>query len=923
MIRFYIPFRPLIIGLILSGFFYGFANPVMAQARFQVAGKVSDKETGAPIEAAAVIITELGLFSTTNDKGIFEFRNIPGGRITLEVQCLGRVTAHHILEVSADKSTHYVEIQLESVSLRLEEVQVTALAHRTGLSSSSTLTRAAIEHLQATSLADALQLIPGQVATNPNLSQANQVALRQVNPDNLNALGTALIVDGAPLSNNANLQASNPAFSGTSGYAGSVSGRGIDLRQISTENVESIEVIRGIPSVEHGDLTSGALLIQTRAGHTPYQLRARVNPLITQINTGKGFNLGTNAGNLNLDLDYLRSINDQRFSHAGYDRITSQLTYSNRLLNNRLNTTTTFSAFTTVDETKQDPDDIRYHRARYSKDRGFRLNTTGRLNLNKELARNIRYNFSVNYANQSSFSQELLSGYVYPLSFALRDTTMAATIVPSEYLSQVTIEGKPLNIFAKITNTFYKKIFGYNHRFLMGADWRSDGNSGQGRVYDVTRPPRMGSNQASRPRPYSDIPTLNQLSVYLEDNIQRVFNDKELNLQLGLRFDNVQPTGLTKGKFGTMLSPRFNFSYELLKNFRIRGGYGITAKAPTLVHLYPNNAYFDLVNFNHYASNPDERLIVVTTRVIPTENHDLKISSSKKQEAGFDYQMKSYRFSFTGFQEELRNGYSFYNQLAFLPFDILQASEFPQGLPPVISPEPLSTDTFIARFNRPMNTATTTNRGIEFEIDLGRISSIRTAFNLNGAIINTRTHQTDYDYYVNPALPRINRVGIYPAGYGSEFTRFNSALRMIHNIPEFRLLVSLTVQTIWMDQTSNFGYDFEIVNPGTPQERYVQPPLGFIGKDGVAVWLSRDQAMLPEYNDIRRTVSDATRNLLDYPPLWLFNIRLQKDIREGFGFAFYANNLFMHRPLHLNQRTNSMVRRNPSLFFGSEMFIRF
>ncbi len=889
----------------------------------KITGRVVEKESQEPMEAVALIINELGRFSITDKEGRFTFEGVPLGNITINAQSLGMVEVFKELKID-EYGEHEILIEMERSSLSLEEVQVTARSSRSGLSSSSDISRSAIEHLQASSLGDILQLIPGQLADNPDLSQANQIALRQVGEDKLNALGTSIIVDGSPLSNNANLQASNPAFSGSSGYAGTVSGGGIDLRQISTENIESVTVIRGIPSVEHGDLTSGALIVETRAGRTPYQARVRVNPRITQVNLGKGFDLGDNAGSLNVDIDYLESINDQRMEYRGYDRLTAQLTYSNRFFDNNLNSTTTLSGFTTLDESRQDPDDLRYQRERYSQDRGFRFNTTGRWSLDTRFAQNLRYNASVSYTHQEAFNQQLLSGYVYPLSFARQDTTMAASIVPSEYLSQVTIDGKPLNIFARVSNSFHRTIFGLNNRFMMGVEWRTDGNYGDGRVYDVTRPPRMGDNRASRPRSYADIPMLNQLAFYLENNINGYVNDRELAVQLGLRFDNVQPESPFRGEFGTFLGPRINASYEVLNNLKLHGGYGLTAKSPTLVHLYPNQAYFDLVNFNHYAENPDERLIIVTTRVFDTENPDLKIAQNTKQEIGLGYEKNNRRVNLTAFKENHTNGYSFYNQLEFIPLDIYEAAEFPEGEPPILKPEPVRQDTFIATYNRPMNKQRTINRGVELDLDLGRISAIRTSFSLNGAYINTRRYNTGYNYWINPSMPRPDRVAVFPGGRGTENTRFNTALRVVHNIPEFQFLVSLTVQTIWIEQTKSLGYDdYEMINVGTPNERAIQPPIAYIGKDGQWVDLNRQQAMEPQYSDIRRSVPEYHRTTLDYPPLWLFNLRLSKDIREGFGFAFYANNMFMHRPLHYNERTNRHDRRNPQIFFGTEMYIRF
>lgn len=113
---------------------------------------------------------------------------------------------------------------------------------------------------------------------NPDLTNAGQASIREIDAgeDANNALGTAIVVDGTPISNDANMQVFSTARSGSSSSVQQVSmndqttsGRGVDLRQISPDNIESIEVIRGIPSVEYGNLTSGAVIINTKAGVTP------------------------------------------------------------------------------------------------------------------------------------------------------------------------------------------------------------------------------------------------------------------------------------------------------------------------------------------------------------------------------------------------------------------------------------------------------------------------------------------------------------------------------------------------------------------------------------------------------------------------------------------------------------------------------
>ena len=75
-------------------------------------------------------------------------------------------------------------------------------------------------------------------------------------------MGTAIIIDGTPVNNDANMQTLNTATEEPPRVTPWQAG--VDLRQIATDNIESVEVIRGIPSVEYGELTTGAVLVRPR-----------------------------------------------------------------------------------------------------------------------------------------------------------------------------------------------------------------------------------------------------------------------------------------------------------------------------------------------------------------------------------------------------------------------------------------------------------------------------------------------------------------------------------------------------------------------------------------------------------------------------------------------------------------------------------
>ena len=83
----------------------------------------------------------------------------------------------------------------------------------------------------------------------------------------------AVEVDGVRLSTNASL--GDPT--------------GASTRNLSATNIESVEVVTGVPSAEYGDISSGVVKISTRKGKTPYTVTLSTNPRTKQIAASKGF----------------------------------------------------------------------------------------------------------------------------------------------------------------------------------------------------------------------------------------------------------------------------------------------------------------------------------------------------------------------------------------------------------------------------------------------------------------------------------------------------------------------------------------------------------------------------------------------------------------------------------------------------------
>ena len=204
---------------------------------------------------------------------------------------------------------------------------VSAESKKTGAATASKISKSAMEHIQATSLADIMSLLPGA-----STRTAEEIALKKVSTfsvRNGQSFGTAIIMDGAPLSNNANMQTLSLALGAGAGPSISTPNSGVDMRTITTNNIESVEVIRGIASAQYGDIASGAVIVNSKAGRTPLSIQLDVNPNVYMASVSHGVGLGRKAGVLNYGVDYTFAQYDPTEGYDTYNRVTGRVSYSN------------------------------------------------------------------------------------------------------------------------------------------------------------------------------------------------------------------------------------------------------------------------------------------------------------------------------------------------------------------------------------------------------------------------------------------------------------------------------------------------------------------------------------------------------------------------------------------------------------------
>lgn len=246
-----------------------------------------------------------------------------------------------------------------SDTLKIAEVVVTAQETR-GVTAASVIEKHAMEHLQPSSFSDILELLPGGRSQDPALNTPNTIRIRETGTAssyNTSSLGTSFMIDGAPISTNANRQEVKGAWE-TSTEGRSYVNSGVDMRTISTDDIEKVEVVRGIPSVEYGDLTSGLVKIERKRGGNNWEARLKADMDSKLFYLAKGFEWKPRRMTLNLSIDYLDAKADPRNRLENYKRLSFSARFFKTWSLGRydMQLKTNFDYTGSFDNDKNDPD---------------------------------------------------------------------------------------------------------------------------------------------------------------------------------------------------------------------------------------------------------------------------------------------------------------------------------------------------------------------------------------------------------------------------------------------------------------------------------------------------------------------------------------------------------------------------------------
>ena len=923
-------------------------NAFAASRGYEVTGTVLEAGSENPVPGAAVKLGEDYLWAVTDIDGTFTFTNVQPGEWTIEVSCLGYQTAVRKVKIGGD--VQEIDIVLHESSLALDEVLVTA-KRTDDLNTSHSLGRDALNHLQISNTTDIAALLPGGKTVNPDLTSENSFSLREGGSSTGNAaFGTAVEVDGVRLGNNASFGAMG----------------GADTRNIAVENIESIEIITGVPSAEYGDLNSGMVKINTRKGRTPTNLTFSVNPRTYQTSVSKGVDLQKNNGVLNISAEWARSVKQLVSPYTSYNRTGITANYNNTFAD-----VLRFEAGLAGNiggmNSKDDPDAFT---GEYQKDRDnvFRGNASLTWMLNKSWVTNLKLEASANFNdNLSRYHKYESFASNQPAVHAETQGYYLATMLPLTYFSDQIVDSKELDLAASLKYNWTKRWSDIKSSLKAGVQWKANGNVGQGEYYED---PSLAAN-GYRPRPYADYPFMHNLSVYAEEHLTVPVAQTKLELTAGLRLENVFiRNSLYDNK--ASLSPRFNLKWQLTDCVAVRGGWGITEKLPSYYILYPKQEYRDILTYGFSHGN-QASYVYYTQPYTVTYNPNLRWQRNSNAEVGLDLDLGGIEISLVGFYNVTKGPYNMLNVYEPYSYDILQR---PEGFQMPDNPQikvdeqtgmvyvrgskeeywtPMSvkvTDRTFAKSTMQNNGADVKRAGAELVLEFPEIRPLRTTFRLDAAYTYTKYLNDQLSaYYQNgwshTSLPdrSYQYVGIYANGGGTSVANgkvtqnLDANLTAITHIPQVRLIITCRLEATLLRRSRNLSeydgqtYAFTVSqNDNTPTGGDIYDgnsytavyPVSYMDLDGNVHPFTAAQAADPDFaNLILKSDNIYTFAQDGYGMYMSANLSITKEIGDHVSLSFFANNFTNSRRYVKSIASGVGAIFTPAFYYGLTCRLKF
>ena len=788
--------------------------------RFSLQGKVVDAGQGEGLGFVTLRLYAGERFLSglqTSDHGTFRFSDLAPRRYRLQVSSVGYATLDTLVTLSSDLQC---TLCLHATAISLGEVTVTA-QEKKGLTSTSVIDRTAMQHLQPSSFSDLLSLLPGGMTATPHTNVANVARLREVGISSsdyaISSLGTKFMVDGAPIGTDANMQLLGRNMNADGNR--STVGYGVDMRMLATDNIEQVEVVRGIPSVKYGDLTSGLIRIERKRVATPLEVRIKADGYGKLLSAGKGFALGNNWI-LNADGGLFNSKADPRNRFETYNRLNLSARLHKFWLfaqGGRLNWDVASDYAGNIDHVKTDPE------VQVNKEDRYR-SSYHRVGLSTSL----RYS-----PHEDSWLQSLLLRYSTSVSFDEIDQTKFVSVdrdtpaplteengeydgtyLPSTYVARHQVKGMPFYSNLRLEGNAQKTMGALSHVLTMGVEWQYNKNFGQGQVYDYLRP--IDGTSSRRPRAFKDIPATNLWAFYAQDEAKLSVGKHVITALLGVRGTAMVGLSSAYDLHGRLyVDPRLNVQWDLPAMGKLHlyasMGVGRMSKMPTILDLNPEKRYIDLVQLNYWNANDALKKLHIRSYTIDTNNYHLLPAHNTKWEVRVGGSCKGHRFYATFFHESMNDGFRSTQQmipmLTYKQYDASGLRGKTLTAPPSLAALPYRTDTLLRTYQVMGNGTKIIKQGIEFQYSSPRLPALHTRLTFNGAWFHTTYSAGEPEYYagssqqINGITINNRYLGIYAWNNGYVKDRFTSNLIADTYLDRLGLILSATAECYWLGKT--------------------------------------------------------------------------------------------------------------------------
>lgn len=889
--------------------------------------RVVDGTTGEPLEFAVVTFSQPGrkgnIGGLTDEAGIYNAQLLPGNW-TLKVSTVGYKPHERAVAVGRN-ALIAVSMNREDA---LREVVVTAQEARNA-SSASIIDTTAMRHLQPSSFSDIMELLPGGSSKDPEMGTVNTIQLRQASgigtseDYSTGSLGTSFIVDGVRLNTDADMQ-TTPDSERSQRIA---TGKGVDMRSLSTDEIESVEIVRGIPSVEYGELTSGLVNIKRKNKAGRYEARFKADTQSQLFYVGKGFDVfGDNSWILNAGIDYLDSKVDPRDNRDSYSRVTGSLRSVRQWKGPVANFTwnSSFSYSGTYEKDDSDPDLTVNNTIDTYKNTKHTFRWDNTLNFRPggpSVLKALNLVAALSYANEDLEQQKhVASSRVMPMPVSMTPGENYVDYLPMLYLADYRVEGRPFTAALKGSGNFLFESSHVNEALKFGVEWDMSKNYGRGAVYDITRPLTAGNT--SRPRAFSDIPAIHLLSAYVESQTKVFAGHNTLTLTAGLR--ETQMLNLDRRYYLSKrpyLDPRFNLVWDLpwatvrdeKINFEIAGGAGWHTKMPVAANLYPDPLYTDLEQLNYYHNVEAFRTMNVRTFVEDMTNYDIKAARNFKWEVRADISYMGNRLSVTYFRENMTDGFrrsGIVHIYDYRRYDASDYDPYATGHAPAITELPYTEQRYLAVRSTPSNGSRTRKEGIEYTFQTRRFPGVRTRLTVSGAYFKTLNSNSQPLWY-KPSIIVQNRelqyVGLYDDTDGAEYTSFNTNFLFDTDIPTLGLNFSIGIQNMWFTTRRTLYRD--------------GVPVQYMDADGTLHPYTDADMNDPYLKQLIRHFTESSFRTRTVPPATTINLKATKTFwKKRVGMALYVNRLVAIQPSYKSYGVT--MRRYSTPYFGMELNLK-